>query len=382
MLLENNPYPQDVRVRAEAEALVAAGHEVTVHAPRAAGQVRHERLAGVSVRRFALPESGGGLGGFLLEYAIAHAQLLARGLRELARGADVVHLHNPPDTLFPVSMAARAAGRAAVYDHHDLVPELFAEKFGASSLGPVLRAAQRAAFRSATATIVTNESQREIALERGGIGAGRVTVVRNGPARATLAADVDVRPGALKEPRIVFVGELEVQDGVLELPDLLTRPALRGGTLTIVGPGSLADPLRARAESLGVADRVRLTGRVPHERVPGLISEADICVDPAPCGDMNHRSTMIKITEYLAAARPVVAYELLETRRTAGEAVLYAPCGDGEAFGGLVERLAGEPAERERLATAGRARAEELVWEHSARALTELYARLAAQPCR
>lgn len=382
MLLENNPYPQDVRVRAEAEALVAAGHRVTVHAPRAAGQARRERVGGVAVRRFALPESGGGLAGFLLEYAVAHVQLMARGLWELARGADVVHLHNPPDTLFPVSLAARAAGRAAVYDHHDLVPELFAEKFGASSLAPLLRAAQRAAFRSATATIVTNESQRDVALGRGGIEAARVTVVRNGPARATLVAAADVRPGALREPRIVFVGELEVQDGILELPDLLARPALRGGSLTIVGPGSLGDAVRARAESLGVADRVRLTGRVPHERVPGLIAEADICVDPAPCGDMNHRSTMIKIAEYLAAARPVVAYELRETRRTAGEAVRYAPCGDGEAFGALVESLAADPAERERLARAGRARAEELVWERSARALTDLYARLAAQPRR
>ena len=38
MLLENNPYPQDVRVRNEAEALAAAGHAVTVLAPRAPGQ--------------------------------------------------------------------------------------------------------------------------------------------------------------------------------------------------------------------------------------------------------------------------------------------------------------------------------------------------------
>ena len=134
MLLENNPYPQDVRVRNEAESLCSAGHEVTVIAPRSRGQAAAERIAGVEVRRYRLPESSGGLGGFILEYAVAHVQLFARGLRELLRGADVIHLHNPPDTLFPVGLLARALGRKVVFDHHDLFPELLTQKFGASRL--------------------------------------------------------------------------------------------------------------------------------------------------------------------------------------------------------------------------------------------------------
>ncbi len=107
MLLENNPYPQDVRVRNEAEALVGAGHEVTVLAPRAEGRLARERVSGVLVRRYRLPVSDGGVRGFLLEYAGDHLQLFGRALWQLWRGADVVHLHNPPDTLFPVGLLAR-----------------------------------------------------------------------------------------------------------------------------------------------------------------------------------------------------------------------------------------------------------------------------------
>src|SRR5262245_16912355 len=123
MLLENNPYPQDVRVRSEAESLAAAGHTVTVVAQRASGQPRRELVGGVRVRRFPLPETPANPAGFVLEYAIANASLYLAGAVELLRGADVVHIHNPPDTLFGIGFLARLLGRRVVFDHHDLAPE-------------------------------------------------------------------------------------------------------------------------------------------------------------------------------------------------------------------------------------------------------------------
>ncbi|MDQ5808231.1 MAG: glycosyltransferase, partial [Actinomycetota bacterium] len=163
MLLENNPYPQDVRVRGEAEALVGAGHEVTVLAPLGDGQPRREVVRGVHVRRFRLPPDRETVGSLLLEYAVAHVQLIGRAVAALARGADVVHLHNPPDTLFPAGALARLAGRRVVFDSHDLSPELFEEKFGASPLVAFMRLAQRLSFRIANLVIATNESQADVA---------------------------------------------------------------------------------------------------------------------------------------------------------------------------------------------------------------------------
>ena len=100
------------------------------------------------------------------------------------RGADVVHLHNPPDTLFPAALLAKAMGRRSVYDHHDLGPELFIDKFGDGPLSCVLRAAQRASARSADAVLVTNESQRVAVLEAW--PAADVTLVRTARRRRAL----------------------------------------------------------------------------------------------------------------------------------------------------------------------------------------------------
>jgi len=364
MLLENNPYPADVRVRSEAESLARAGWRVRVIAPRASREPRRERVAGVAVERFALPALPASRRGLLAEYALANVQLHARGLRALLRGADVVHLHNPPDTLFPLALAARALGRRVVFDHHDLAPELFAAKFGRSPLRRLLVACERASIAAADVVLCANESHSEVARRRS--ERTRVVVVRNGPPRAAMAATRAARSGALKAPRLLFLGSMERQDGVDELARLLLELRERHGlapTLTLVGDGSRRAPLARALDAAGLAGAARFTGRVPHGAVPALLAAADVCLDPAPGTPLNHRSTMVKIAEYLAAGRPVVAYALCETRRTAGDAVAYAPCGDADAFAAQVARLAGDPRARRALARAAAARAPELVWE-------------------
>lgn len=158
MLLENNVYPQDVRVRSEAESLVKAGHQVTVVAPRGAGQPRRDRVGGVVVRRFTLPHTPASALGFMLEYAVANAQLYLAGAWQLVRGAEVIHLHKPPDTLFGVGLLARSLGRHVVFHHHDLTPELFEAKFGRSPVSALLRLLERLTFRCATLVIAPNDS--------------------------------------------------------------------------------------------------------------------------------------------------------------------------------------------------------------------------------
>lgn len=376
MLLENQPYPRDVRVRAEAESLSRAGYRVTVLAPNVGGQPPVETLAGVHVRRYRLPMAGGGALGYLLEYGVAHAQLFARALAELAAGARVVHLHNPPDTLFPIALVARALGRRAIFDQHDLFPELLASRCRSSRLYRLAVAAQRAAASAASVVLVTNESQRELVLERARRPPSRVFVVRNGPRRDTLVPSARTRDGLLAEPRLIYVGELGPQDGVLGLPEMLSRPSLAGARLTIVGDGSCRAELERRLGAAGLAERVQITGYLPHARVPELLSEADIAIDPAPASEFNQLSTMAKIAEYLAAGLPVVAFDLLETRRTAGDGAAYAPAGDLAAFAEEVAGLAADPTRRASLARAGRARAEQLVWERSEAALLAAYSSL------
>ena len=383
MALENNAYPDDVRVRAEASQLAREGHEVLVLAPRRAGQSRAEVIDGVRVRRFWSPE-GQGIAGLIVEYTVAVPQLVIRVVAALLRGTQVVHLHNPPDLLFPAALAARILGRGVVFDHHDLAPELFADKFGNGRMVAVLRACERLTMRSATVVLAANESHRRIAVERDGVPPARVAVVRNAPRRETIVADAVTRPGVLRDPRLCYLGSLGAQDGVRLLPEVLSRLRSAGYRphLLVVGDGPGRAWIAALAEERGVADAIEFTGHVEHERVPALLSRADICIDVAPGTALNHRSTMIKIGEYLAAGKPVVSFALDETLATAGDAILSVPCDLPDELVMAIVRLSRSEELRKRLAQAALARAREITWERSADALRNAYALVADSASR
>ena len=188
------------------------------------------------------------------------------------------------------------------------------------------------------------------------------------------------RDGELDRVRLVYAGTLETQDGVEGLAPVwppcegLDPPIL--AVLTIIGDGDARSMLESEFARHEVADSVIFTGWVPFERVPGLLAEADVCVDPAPATEVNEHSTMVKLAEYLALGKPVVAYDLLESRRTVEEAGLLAPPGDVDGFTSRIAQLARSPELRARLADDARRRARALTWEHSERALLATYSAL------
>ncbi len=337
MLLENNPYPQDIRVRREAEALVHAGHAVVVIAPRDPGQPRRETVAGVRVRRFRAPAGDGGAASLALEFAVAGLRLHLAAVAQLARGATVLHLHNPPDLLAPAGLLARLLRRRVVFDHHDLFPELVAEKSPGRALAAVASLGERTTFAVASLVLSTNESMAAIARARGRVRADRVVVVRNGPPQAWIGQARPGREGALDDPRLVYVGAISSQDGVRDVAALLRSLArehgLPGARLTIVGEGDARADVERELRAAGVASQVAWAGWVPVEHIPELLAAADICIDPAPASELNQRSTMIKIAEYLTAGRPVVAYDLVETARTLGGAGVVVAANDAAAPG-------------------------------------------------
>jgi glycosyltransferase involved in cell wall biosynthesis len=95
---------------------------------------------------------------------------------------------------------------------------------------------------------------------------------------------------------------------------------------------------------------------------------------------LNDVSTMNKTMEYMAFALPVVAFDLRETRFSAGDAAVYATPNDvGELAQLLVDLIDDEPRRRE-MGTVGRARVEqELAWDHQAPRYVEVYESLIAR---
>jgi glycosyltransferase involved in cell wall biosynthesis len=390
LLVENNSVPADTRVWAECTSLRRAGWDVTVISPKGRDYDLEgfSDLEGVRIHRFDLVPSSSGLG-YVGEYGLA---LLRTGalVRRLARTShfDVVHACNPPDFLLVAAIPLRRRGAAMIFDHHDLSPELYFAKYGRGRV--VLRAlqvAERVGFALADVVLATNESFRAIAISRGRKAQHDVFVVRNGPDTEIFRPtepDRDLRAGA--EHLIGYIGLIGPQDGVdVALEALAVLRARRGDWRAVfVGDGDALPNARSLSRRLGLDEVVSFVGYVrDRDRLVRMIAACDVCISPEPRNPLNERSTLIKVAEYMAVGRPVVAFDLVETRRTAGEAALYAERDDPIAFADAIAGLLDDPAKREHMGALGRERAETtLGWKESEKELLAAYARaleLAAQ---
>lgn len=387
ILVENLPVPFDRRVWQESRALVDAGYLVTVICPMGSRDHREPDvvLEGVHVVRFPLRAATAGPTGYLREYAWAlwHTLRLARRVSR-TQPVDVVHACNPPDLLFLVALVLRRQGARLVFDHHDLVPELFLSRFtsGARVLYWATRFFERLTFRFADAVISTNESYRQVAINRGGMAAEDVTVVRSGPDLTRFVPrppDPDLRQG--KRYLAAYLGVMGPQDGVDYALRALSALRWELGRhdlhCVFMGSGDAYDAMVELSRQLRIDDMVEFTGRVPDEFVERCLSTADVCLSPDPKNPLNDVSTMNKVMEYMAMGRPLVSFELVEARVSAADAALYAPANDEMAFARAIDRLLRDPELREIMGERGRHRVEQdLSWEVSRRALVDFYERL------
>lgn len=385
IIVENLPVPFDRRVWQECRTLRDAGYTVSVICPVGKGyESRYENREGIHIYRHSLPLEARGALGYALEYVVAlfwEFVLTWKVLRK--HGFDVIHACNPPDTIFLIGGFFKLFGKRFLFDHHDINPELYLAKFGRKDLFyRMLLAWERWTFRTADICIATNESYREIAMTRGRVPENRVFVVRSGPDldRLTLVpAKPELRNG--REYLVGYLGVMGKQEGI----DYLLR-AVRHIVFTrnrqdihfaLVGSGPEAESLLAYTNELGVAEYVTFTGRVPDQQMLEILCTADVCVNPDVANEMNDKSTMNKIMEYMALSKPVVQFDLTEGRYTAQEASLYARKNDEIDLADKIVELIDAPERRAIMGTFGRKRIENaLQWKYEVPKLLAAYAAL------
>jgi len=388
IIVENLPCPFDRRVWQEARTLTAAGYLVSIICPKAPGYEKSfEHIDGIDIHRHRLPTEADGVLGYALEYSVALVMEFWLSLRVLfGRGFDVIHACNPPDTIFLIGGFYKLFGKKYVFDHHDINPELYEAKFGKRGLGrKLLVALERMSFNTADMVISTNESYRSIAIERGGKNPKDVFVVRSGPDLSRMKI-VPANP-ALKHGRkylVGYVGVMGKQEGIdllLQAVQLIVKHLGRTDIhFGLVGGGTELPAMRELAKQLGIAEYVTFTGRAPDPELLEMLNTADICVNPDRANDMNDRSTMNKIMEYMALGKPVVQFDLTEGRVSAGEASWYARPNDVADLAQKIVSLLGDENQRIHMGAIGRERVErELSWQHEAPRLLEAYEQLTGE---
>src|ERR1700745_1566886 len=349
LMLGENYFPQDTRVANEAGLLTKAGYQVAVIALRKQGQPGRETLNGVEVCRlptlelFKKTPSANvnrinlllvklkSFLGYVVEYVYFTTACLTVSTYIFARrGFDVMHAPNPPDTLFLVALPFKLLGKKFVFDQHDLCPELYRSRYGAEEgfYTGFLRMFEWCSLKLADITIATNESYKQIQIERANKNPTDIFVVRNGPNQMRMTSVApSVRLKGMNKSILCYIGSLNPQDGVdyllRSLRHLLHGLKRSDFHCVIMGTGDSLQDLRGLARNLQLNGCVELTGFISNEDLQANLAAADICVDPDPSSPLNDVSTWLKVMEYMAAAKPIVSFDLKETRFSARAAAAY-----------------------------------------------------------
>ncbi|HUQ10138.1 MAG TPA: glycosyltransferase family 4 protein [Steroidobacteraceae bacterium] len=382
ILVENLPSPFDRRVWQEANALRAAGYGVSIICPTGKGyEKKFEEIDGIAIHRYNLPTEAEGALGYLVEYSAALFWTFLLCWKVLfTRGFDAIHACNPPDLFFLIGGFFRLLGKKFVFDHHDINPELYEAKFGRRDFfWKLMVAFERLTFRTANVSLATNESYRRIAIERGGMDPSKVFVVRSGPSlerMKIIAPDESLKQG--RKYLVGYVGVMGRQEGI-DLMLCAARAIVHNHGRTdvhfgLVGGGTSLAEMKALAEKLEISDYVTFTGRVPDAQLLAMLNTADVCVNPDIANDMNDKSTMNKIMEYMALGKPIVQFDLAEGRFSAQDASLYAKRNDPDDMAAKILELLDDPQRRAEMGAFGRRRVEnELEWRYEVPKLLAAY---------
>lgn len=383
IVVENLPSPFDRRVWMEATTLIKAGFQVSIICPKGKGYEKsYEVIDDIHIYRHPMPPDISSVKGYLTEYASAlfwEFRLANKVWRE--RGFDIIHICNPPDLLFLIAGWFKLLkGVKVIFDHHDINPEMYEAKYDRRDFFYYgLCLVERLTFATADTVISTNESYREIALTRGHKQSQDVFVVRSGP---DLSRFLATPPNPIyrqdKKYLVGYVGVMGEPEGLDYLLEavryLVCDRNIRDIHFMLMGSGPMFEQLQNLAQELGVADFVEFTGRIPDSELMERLSSCDVCVNPDKKMPYNDKSTMNKIMEYMAMGKPIVQFDLMEGRKSAGEAAVYAEGNNAVDFAEKIVELLADPEGRKKMGEIGLRRMQEsLEWRYQIPTLLKAY---------
>lgn len=309
-------YEGDNRVRRYAESLRRRGDEVDAIVLRQDGSPAFTQVSGVNVykiqKRCIDEKKKVDYLIKLLLFLVRSALILAK--LHLKKRYDLVHVHSVPDFEVFAALVPKLGGAKVVLDIHDIVPELFASKFKASHdsiLFRLLVLMEKLSMAFSDHVIVANHIWHQRLITRS-VSPRKCSVVMNYPDPHIFVPSCQKRtPG--KRFVMVYPGTLSIHQGLetairavhklrKKVPELEFR---------IYGKGTDEEYFLNLVRELGVEDRVIFSGVVPIERLPHVIAQADLGVEPKLSRTFGNEAFSTKILEFMAMGVPVVASDTL-----------------------------------------------------------------------
>lgn len=331
LIVQNNSFPFDKRVWKEASSLRDAGYEVVVISPKSnIDPLRREIVEGIKVFRYTNFPSNGSFFDFFLEYLFAVLKIFALYFQlQLRFRFSVVHVANPPDFFWTLGLIAKLFGTKFIYDQHDLVPEMYRNKFGEGMMYRFMRLNEYLSVLCSDIVIVTNTTFQKRSMKHWSITSDLYKVVYNGPLDSfNPQQNLELQERYKNKKVILYVGLMTKNDNIeiiLEAAKKIIVDQHRTDCIFILlGGGDVENEMKSSVDALGLSDYVEFKGIVQHKEVMEYLDIASVCIAPDLPNGLNESLTLVKVLEYMKAGKPFVTFRLDETMDIANGCGLFA----------------------------------------------------------
>lgn len=213
-------------------------------------------------------------------------------------------------------------------------------------------------LRLANKVICVSNAARRNLISRWGLPSEKIEVLPNGVDLDLFSGDTDpvsVRQewGLRGDPVVVFIGGFQIWHGIDFLVESFSRVVedVPNAKLLLVGDGPARPSVEQTISNLGLDTSVRITGIVPQERIPAMLSASDVAALPYPHFPHEMWFSPLKLYEYMAAGKAIVASrtgQIEEVIRNQENGILIDP-GDVDAFAAAILSLINDPRRRSQL---------------------------------
>lgn len=305
-------YESDTRVLQYTKALVARGDGVDVFALRKEGMPAFEVLDGVNVHRLQVRNVNerGPLAYLLriLLFLVRSACALTK--QHLHKPYDLVHVHSVPDFLIFAAALPKLFGARLILDIHDILPELYASKFGVSPTSLVFKSlvwVERFSIAFSDHVIIANDLWRDRLISRS-VKADKCSTVVNYP-----DPELFYRRGNLQRNGrflILYPGTLNAHQGLDIAIKAFARVAgeMPEAEFHIYGEGPSKESLKSLSHDLGLSGRVIFHEFLPVREIAEVMAHSDLAVVPKRASSsFGNEAASTKIMEFMSVGVPVIA---------------------------------------------------------------------------
>jgi len=312
-------YPDDIRVRREAEALVEKGLSVDIICLKGDHEEQKEVISGVNAYRLRMQRQRKGKLNYLWKYLMFMIIAFFKvNILDLNKRYKIVHIHNMPDILIFSAIIQKLKGAKIILDLHDPMPEVYMTKYSLNSghiIIKTLKLLERLSIGFSDMAVTPNIAFRDLFISRG-CPENKMQIVMNSPQESVFFQDLkkDVRNVVSqdiidgKKFIVMFHGTIVERHGLDTAVEAFVhlKEQIPGAVFLVFGEGDFVDPFLKLRDKHNLTDFVHYYGHVPIEDIVSVIPVIDVGLIPNKSSPFTDLNLPTRIFEYLCLGKPVI----------------------------------------------------------------------------